>query len=106
MHSKNDFFYFKLLVTLPNNTEAGKRVSATEITTFEKQNHISSTDDLTVHFGQCISTKDDPFVPNTALLVAYWQTVYVCAWSIRYAIDFSTAVRKRSLQASRNYFNF
>ena len=55
-----------------------------------KSENLSTTNDLTVHFGQCISTKDDPFVRN----------VYVYARSIRYAIDFSTAVRERPSQAS------
>ena len=75
MRSKSKKFNFKLLVTLQNNTEAGKRVSATESllrsTIFEKQDHRSSTDDLTVHFGQCMSTRDDLFVQNTALLITY-----------------------------------
>ena len=58
--------------------------------------HISSTDDLTVHFGQCILTKDNPFVRN----------IYVYARGIRYAIDFPTAVRERASQASTELLKF
>ena len=57
---------------------------------FRKPKHLSTTNDLTVYFGQCISTKDDPLVRN----------MYVYARSIRYTIDFSTAVRERASQAS------
>ena len=86
-------------MTLPNNTEVGKRVSATDsshrIRTRSGQNksvrdeelisreaghlsiHLSSTDDLTVHFGQCISTKKRP------LCLKYCITKRVLANSIR-----------------------
>ena len=46
------------------------------------------------YFGQCISTKNDFSVRNTVSLNAYWQTVYVYAMSIRYAIDFYSYQRK------------
>ena len=108
MQSKSVFFFFKLLVTLPNYTEAGKRVNATvSRLRLKKQDHLSSTDDLTVHFGQCISTKDDPFVQNTALLLVRWQTLHVYARIIRYAIEFSTVVRYkglRKLQRATQFF--
>ena len=61
-----------------------------------KAEYLSTTNDLTVHFGQCISIKKDSFVRNTVLLNACWQTVYEYASSIRYAINFSTAVGKRT----------
>ena len=54
-----------------------------------KSEHLSTTNDLTVHFGQCISTKDDPFVRN----------MYIYARIILYAIDFSTTARERASQA-------
>ena len=49
--------------------------------------HLSSTDDLTVHFGQCISTKDNPFVRN----------MYVYARSIRYVIGFIKSSQRKGL---------
>ena len=55
-----------------------------------KSEHLSTTNDLPIHFGQCISTKDDPFVRN----------IYIYARIILYAIEVSTAVRERALQAS------
>ena len=58
--------------------------------------HLSSTDDLTVHFGQCISTKDNPFVRN----------MYVYARSIRYVIEFSRAVSETASQASIKLLKF
>ena len=64
-----------------------------------------STIDLTVRFGQCISIKKGFFVRNTASLNAYWQRVYVYARSIRYEIDFSTAIGKRtSFNGLLNFF--
>ena len=67
--------------------------------------HLSTTKDLTVHFGQCISSKNDPFVRNAASLNSYWQIVYVYARSIHYAINFSTAVGKRtSFNGLLNFF--
>ena len=74
--------------------------------TSRKGKHLPIRNDLTVYFGQCILTKDDLFARNTALLLAYWQTVYVYARSIRYAIDFSTAVRRRASKASTDYSFF
>ena len=38
------------------------------------------------HIAQCISAKKELFVRNTATLNAYWQTVYVNARGIRYAV--------------------
>ena len=61
-----------------------------------KSKHLSTTNDLTAHFGQCISTKNDPFVRN----------IYVYARSIRYTIDFSTAVREKASQASIELLKF
>ena len=58
--------------------------------------HLSNTDDLTVHFGQCISTEDDSFFRN----------IYVYARSIRYVIDFSAAIRERTSQASIELLEF
>ena len=55
-----------------------------------KSEHLSTTNNLAVHVGQCISAKVDTFVRN----------MYTYARSIRYAIDFSTAVRERASQAS------
>ena len=40
------------------------------------------------------STKKDPSVRNTVSLNAYWQTFYVYARSIRYAIDFDSGRKK------------
>ena len=59
-----------------------------------KAEHLSTTNDLRAHFGQYISTKKYIFVRSTASLNVYWQTVYVNTKSIRYAIDFSSAVRE------------
>ena len=55
-----------------------------------------STNDLRAHFGQCNSTKKDPFVQITTSLKAYWKTIYVYARSIRYRINCSMAVEKRT----------
>ena len=69
MRPKSKVSNFELLVTLPNNTEAGKIVSATdhpigydrigqnksvhdEELISRKSEHLSTTNDLTVHFGQ------------------------------------------------------
>ena len=72
-----------------------------------KAEYRSTTNDLTVHFGQFISTKKKgPFVRNTASLNAYWQTVYVHVRSIRYAIDFPTAAGKKALQVSIDLLKF
>ena len=71
MHWKSENFNFKLLVTLPNDTEAGKIVSVTESLLLLKSQTLSSTNDLTIYFGQCISTKRDPFVRSNLLLIAY-----------------------------------
>ena len=71
-------------MTLPNNTEAGKRVNATGSLLLVKRG---------TKFGQYISTKDDLFVRNTALLITYWQTVLVYASSIRYAIVLQRATQ-------------
>ena len=91
-----DIFYFEQDVS-------GKKKSVRdEELISRKAEHVSITYDLTVHFGQCISTKD-PFVRSAALLIVYWQTVYVYTRSTRYVIDFSTAARKRASQASTNY---
>ena len=81
MHSKNEFF--NLLLALQNNTEAGKRVSETESLLLLKNHMIFQVQ--MAHFGQCISTKDDPFVRSVNNRV--FTTVYVYARSIRYAIE-------------------
>ena len=53
-----------------------------------------------------ISTKNYLFVLNTASLNANWQTVYVYARSIHYAINFPTAVREKASRASIELLNF
>ena len=107
-------------MTLPTNTEAGKESvllihpigydrsgqnKSLRDEELRNAEHLSTTKDLTVHFGQCISTKKDPFVRNISSLNAYWQTIYVYARIIRYVIDFSAAVGKRtSLNELLNFF--
>ena len=80
-----------------DRSEQNKSVDDEELIS-RKSEHLPTTNDLTVHFGQYISTKNDPFVRNIY--------VYAVNRSIRYVIDFSTAVRKRALQASTSYSIF
>ena len=42
-----------------------------------KVEYLSTMNDLTVYFGECILIEKDPFVRKSASLNAYWQTVYV-----------------------------
>ena len=72
-----------------NRSGQNKSVHDEEIIS-KNSEHLSATNDLTVHFGKYFSTKDDSFVRN----------MYVYARSIRYTIDFSRAIRKRASQAS------
>ena len=56
MHSKSETSNFKLLVTLSNNTEASKRVSAAESLLLLKSQTIFRAQ--MADFVQCISSKD------------------------------------------------
>ena len=64
MHSKNEISNFKLLVHPIGQDRSGqkKAVHDKELISRKKAERVFITDDLTVHFGQCIPTKDDPFV--------------------------------------------
>ena len=97
MYCKSEISNFELLVTLSSNTEAGKRVSVAESLLLLKSRTIFQAHTILLYI--LVKIFQDPFVGNTALLIAYWQTVYVHPRSIRYAIDFSTADRKSALQA-------
>ena len=66
---------FKLLATLPNNAEAGKIINVTDSSPRIRPDLLRS---------ECCNTKN-----------AYWQTVYIYARSIRYAVDFSISGRRK-----------
>ena len=71
----------KLLLTVPNNTEAGKRVSATESLLLLKSQTIFQAQ--IAYFAQYILSKDNAFVRNI--------TNRVLANNIRIASNFSTS---------------
>ena len=95
MRLRSEISKFKLLVTLPNIIQKRAKKSVLPIYPIgydrsgqkksvrdeelicRKAEHFSTTNDLTVHFGQCISTQKDLFVRSTAELIAYFQTIYV-----------------------------
>ena len=88
--------YLKLLVILRKNAQAGKKInvsgSSHRIRPEQKEHATKSLEKWIVsqspnrHIALLISGKKDLFVRNTATLNVYWQTVYVNARRIRYAV--------------------
>ena len=86
-----------------NKTEAGKRVSATKslLLLSEKQGHHSIINDQTVHFSQYCIFQPKVTLSFETLLITYWQTAYLYARSIGYAISFSTVIKTGSVSLNK-----
>ena len=95
---QNEISNFKLLVTLPNDTEAGKTVSATERLLLLKSKTIFQAQRIWRYILANV------FQPK--MTSSYWQTAHVYARSIRYAIEFQQRSEKglRKLQRATQSF--
>ena len=85
--SKAKFSNFKLLVTLPNNTGAGKK-SVPLIHPSDTTGAVRTRNkEIIARKAEHLSTTNISLRSETGTLNAHWRTLYVYARSIRYVID-------------------